>query len=207
MVSMVEFLGIPGIVAACIIGVILVVQIIGEIVEFFGKSVPELMKIRKCFARKKQEKIEQKETIAKVQKLLSEVNNHYSEDNIKKRNKWMDWVNKRADVYDNSIEALEKKYDQLLASMDKNNFITLNLFLDFKRNIILDFASHVYDPEYQVSQEYFNKIFKVYKEYEELIEENHMKNGEVEIAYKIIQEAYEERLKTNSFIENIRSYE
>lgn len=206
MVSMVEFLGIPGIVAACIIGAILVIQVIGEIVEFFGKSVPELMKIRKYFKRKKQEKIEQKETLAKVQQLLSDVNDHYSEDNIAKRDKWMEWVNDRADVYDKSIDVLETKYDDLFALMDKNNFITLNLFLDFKRSTILDFAAHVCEPDYQVSQEYFNKIFKIYNEYEALIEENDMQNGEVDIAYKIISDAYMERLKTNSFIENKRGY-
>lgn len=206
MVSMVEFLGIPGIVAACIIGAILVIQVIGEIVEFFGKSVPELMKIRKYFKRKKQEKIEQKETLLKVQQLLSDVNDHYSEDNIAKRDKWMEWVNDRADVYDKSIDALETKYDDLFALMDKNNFITLNLFLDFKRSTILDFAAHVCEPDYQVSQEYFNKIFKIYNEYEALIEENDMQNGEVDIAYKIISDAYMERLKTNSFIENKRGY-
>lgn len=109
------------------------------------------MKVRKYFKRKKQEKIEQRETLIKVQNLLSDVNGHYSEDNIKQRDKWMNWVNERADVYDKSIETLESKYEELLKSMDKNNFITLNLFLDFKRNIILDFAGHVYDPEYQVS--------------------------------------------------------
>lgn len=206
MVSMVEFLGIPGIVAACIIGAILVIQVIGEIIEFFGKSVPELMKIRKYFKRKKQEKIEQKETLLKVQQLLSDVNDHYSEDNIAKRDKWMEWVNDRADVYDKSIDALETKYDDLFALMDKNNFITLNLFLDFKRSTILDFAAHVCEPDYQVSQEYFNKIFKIYNEYEALIEENDMQNGEVDIAYKIISDAYMERLKTNSFIENKRGY-
>ena len=206
MVSMVEFLGIPGIVAACIIGAILVIQVIGEIIEFFGKSVPELMKIRKYFKRKKQEKIEQKETLAKVQQLLSDVNDHYSEDNIAKRDKWMEWVNDRADVYDKSIDVLETKYDDLFALMDKNNFITLNLFLDFKRSTILDFAAHVCEPDYQVSQEYFNKIFKIYNEYEALIEENDMQNGEVDIAYKIISDAYMERLKTNSFIENKRGY-
>lgn len=206
MVSMVEFLGIPGIVAACIIGAILVIQVIGEIIEFFGKSVPELMKIRKYFKRKKQEKIEQKETLLKVQQLLSDVNDHYSEDNIAKRDKWMEWVNDRADVYDKSIDTLETKYDDLFTLMDKNNFITLNLFLDFKRSTILDFAAHVCEPDYQVSQEYFNKIFKIYNEYEALIEENDMQNGEVDIAYKIISDAYMERLKTNSFIENKRGY-
>ena len=206
MVSMVEFLGIPGIVAACIIGAILAIQVIGEIVEFFGKSVPELMKIRKYFKRKKQEKIEQKETLIKVQQLLSDVNGHYSEDNIKKRDEWMKWVNDRAEVYDKSIDVLEKKYDNLFELMDKNNFITLNLFLDFKRSTILDFAAHVCEPDYQVSQEYFNKIFKIYNEYEALIEENDMQNGEVDIAYKIISDAYMERLKTNSFIENKRGY-
>jgi hypothetical protein len=71
------------------------------------------MKVRKYFKRKKQERIEQKETLMKVQQLLSDVNGHYSEDNIAKRDKWMEWVNDRADVYDKSIDALETKYDDL----------------------------------------------------------------------------------------------
>lgn len=206
MVNMVQYLGIPGTIAACIIGLILIIQVIGEIVEFFGKSVPELMKIRKYFARKKQEKKEQKETLIRVQKLLSDVNGHYNEDNIAKRDQWMKWVNDRADIYDSSIETLKNKYDQLLQLMDKNNYITLNLFLDYKRNIILDFAAHVNDDNYVASREQFTKVFKTYTEYEKLIEENELINGEVDVAYKIITEAYEKRLKASSFIEDTRGY-
>lgn len=203
---MVQYLGIPGTIAACIIGLVLIIQVIGEIVEFFGKSVPELMKVRKYFARKKQEKKEQKETLVRVQKLLSDVNGHYSEDNITKRDQWMKWVNDKADIYDNSIETLKNKYDQLLQLIDKNNYITLNLFLDYKRNIILDFAAHVNDDNYVASREQFTKVFKTYTEYEKLIEENELINGEVDVAYKIISEAYEKRLKASSFIEDTRGY-
>ena len=200
----IEFLGIPTTVAIALVGLFLAMQIIGEILEFKGKYVvPEILKIRKYFARKKQEKEQIKETaetLVEVKKLLADVNTHYSEDNIKKRNKWMNWVNNQAEVYDTSIAELEKK-------MDKNNEITLSLLIENKRNIILDFAGHVVDEKYPATREQFNRVLKVYNEYETIIEENNLTNGEIDIAYRIITDAYAERMKDHSFIEDIRGYD
>ena len=58
MVSLVEYLKIPFQIAVVIIAVFFVMQLIGEILEFKGKVVPEIMKIRKYFIRKKNEKKE-----------------------------------------------------------------------------------------------------------------------------------------------------
>ena len=41
----------------------------------------------------------------------------------------------------------------------------------------------------------------MYKEYEEYIEAHDLKNGEVDIAFGIIEKAYEYRLKNNLFID------
>ena len=49
MVSMVEFLHIPLKIALVIIGIFFILQIIGELLEFKGKIVPEFIKIRKYF--------------------------------------------------------------------------------------------------------------------------------------------------------------
>ena len=46
----------PATIGAIIIGLLLVMQLIGEIIEFKGKTAPEFMKWRKYFKRKREEK-------------------------------------------------------------------------------------------------------------------------------------------------------
>ena len=100
MVSFIEYLKIPATVGGVIVAVFLVIQIIGGILDFKGKAVPAIMNVRKYFKQKKQEKIETAETLKAVKILLQDVNNHYSADNIAKRDSWMQWVNDRAVTYD-----------------------------------------------------------------------------------------------------------
>lgn len=181
-------------------------QGIGEILEFFGKVVPEFLKIRKYFKRKRREKAETVETLRAVQALLNDVNLHYSEDNITKRNSWMQWVNDRAVTYDDSIIALNKQYKELADQLKENTEITLDLYININRNRIIDFASKVINEETLVSREEFNRIFKVYNEYEDVLDKYGKTNGEVDIAYSIIKEAYEKHMSNHSFIEDIKGY-
>ena len=117
----IEFLGIPTTIAITLVGIFLVMQIIGEVIEFFGKVSPELLKIRKYFARKKKEKEEASKTLEEatktlkeVKKRLDEVNSHYNEDNITKRNDWMNGVNTNIADNDKLIHSLDEKIDKLL---------------------------------------------------------------------------------------------
>ena len=96
---------------------------------------------------------------------------------------------------------------ELNEKLDKNNADTLSLLIDGKRNTIIDFASKVIDENYPVTREQFNRIFKIYEEYEKIIENNNLTNGEVDIAYRIIKESYENHMKNHTFIENIRGYD
>ena len=52
----------------------------------------------------------------------------------------------------------------------------------------------------------FNRIFKTYKNYENFLEKHNMTNGEVDIAYRIIKESYEDHMKNHTFVEDIRGY-
>lgn len=197
-----EYIGIPVIVICVFVGLFLILQAIGEILELKGKVVPEFLKVRKYFARKRAERKTQREipkTLKSVQALLDDVNKHYNADNIAKRDNWMSWVNNRAEVYDTSIAELERK-------MDKNNEITLSLLIDSKRNTIIDFASKVVNEDYPVTREQFNRVFKIYEEYEKIIEEHGLTNGEVDVAHRIINESYENHMYNHSFIEDIRGY-
>ena len=202
MLNYIEYLNIPAKIGIILVGIFFAMQIIGVLLEFKGKVVPEYLKIRKYMKRKKDERetlAKMPETLEKVEKLLNDVNEHYSEDNISKRNSWMDWVNSRAKVYDAGIADLEEK-------IDKNNAITLSLLIDIKRDTIINFASKVIDENYPVTKEQFNRIFKIYEEYEEIIEENEMTNGEVDIAIRIIREAYENHMRNHTFVEDVRGY-
>lgn len=85
----IEWLNIPSALAIGIVGLVLISQVIGKIIEVFGKTAPEILRISKFIKRKSKEKKEVAETLGQVKKLLSEVNEHYSKDNITKRDAWM----------------------------------------------------------------------------------------------------------------------
>ena len=130
---------------------------------------------------------------------MDELNQHYSTDNIQMRDEWIKRVNSKLDQYDASMAELDRK-------LDKNNSDTLSILVDNKRNAIISFASMVIDETKPVTKEQFNRIFKLYEEYEAIISANGMTNGEVDIAIRIIREAYENHLRNHSFIEDIRGY-
>jgi elongation factor P--beta-lysine ligase len=207
-----EYLNAPETVIAIILAFLVISNVIGEILEFKGKVVPEFIKMRKYFNRRKKERKaiskmaemykdfqDVPTTLEEVKTLLNNVDKHYSADNITMRNDWMKWVNNQATVYDTTLADLEKK-------MDENNEITLSLLIESKRNTIIDFASKVIDKDYPVTREQFNRIFKIYSEYETIIEEKNMTNGEVDIAIRIINESYELHMKNHTFVEDVRGY-
>lgn len=192
----------PTKVGIVIILLFVIMQIVGEILEFKGKVVPEFVKIRKYFTRKKQEKTEMQQTLQQVQTLLNDVNKHYSKDNITKRNEWMQWVNDRAQVYDASVVELTSLKDALAA----NNELTLDLYINVNRNRIIDFAGKIANENVPVSREEFNRIFKTHNDYEAILQKYNKTNGEVDIAMRIIEESYANHMKHHSFIEDIRGY-
>lgn len=203
MLGYIEYLNLPTKIIVVIVSTLLAIQLIGELVEFKGKTVPEIMKIRKYFKRKKIEHESLKEVprvLADVKKSLAEFDAHYSKDNIQKRNAWIEAVNSQLKQNSESI----KKFDEKL---DKSYEDILALLIDNKRNTIINFASFVIDNKNPVTREQFNRVFKLYEEYENIIEKNGMTNGEVDIAYRIIAESYEEHMRNHSFIENVRGYE
>lgn len=201
-----KHLNIPTKFILALVIIFFVMQIIGELIDLKGDIVPEFVKIRKYFSRKKKEKNEHIQTLKAVKTLLSDVNAHYSEDNIAKRDSWMDWVNSRAKVYDTSIESLKDTMSDVIQTLKDNTKMTEEMFIQSSRDRIIDFANRVADNSVLVSKEEFNRILKVYKKYEDFLEERKLTNGEVDIAFKIIEEGYEYRLKHHSFVEDVKGY-
>lgn len=202
MLNYMEYLQLPGQVVFVLAALFLFSQIVGELLEVQGKVVPEIMKIRKYFARKKKDRDTMERIPAMIEdfeKLVASFESHYSADNIAMRDGWMANVNHRLDANDEITK-------ELINKLDKNNSDTLSILIDSKRNTIIDFASKVIDDDYRASREQFNRIFKLYDEYEQIIEENGLTNGEIVISYDVIKEAYEHRLKTHTFVEDVRGY-
>lgn len=206
MINYIEYLGIPLKIAIVLVAIFFAMQAIGEFLEFKGKVVPEFFKIRKWFTRRKREKAEVTQTLKDVQVLLNDVNNHYSADNIAKRDGWMKWVNDRAEIYDESIKQLKETLLEITQALKDNNKLTEEMFIQSSRDRIIDFATKTSNENVMVSREEFNRIFKVYAKYEKYLEEHKMTNGEVDINYQIIKESYEQRLRDHAFTEDIRGY-
>lgn len=191
---------IPVLVIAVVIVVLVVMNIIGELLEFKGKVVPEFMKIRKRFARKKEERemlAKMPEIINEIKKTFASFNERYSKDNITMRDNWINNVNVRLEDNEAIIKEINKK-------LDENNNAIVALLVDNKRETIISFAEKVSDDDFLVTREQFTRINRIYQEYENIISERGLTNGEVDVAYKIIGEAYQTRLKNHTFIEDVR---
>ena len=202
MLNYIEYLNVPSQIAIALIAVLFVLQLIGEFLNFKGKAVPEIMSIRKYFARKKYERKvirELPDTIQDLKNIVNNIDKHYSADNISMRDKWIDSVNKQLNMEDKLVRDLNKK-------LDEANKDIVSILVDNKRNTIIDFASRVSNSSVLVTKEQFNRVFKIYKEYEDLISNNGLTNGEVDIAYRIIVESYEEHLSNHTFIEDTRGW-
>lgn len=206
MLNYIEYLGIPLQIALILAAIFFVMQVIGEFLEFKGKVVPECLKIRKYFARRKKEKAEAAQTLKEVKQLLNEVNGHYSADNIAMRNEWIQGVDERLKAYDDSIVEISKNLSDVTQALKDNTKLTEEMFIQSSRDRIIDFATKTSNENVMVSREEFNRIFKVYAKYEKFLEEHEMTNGEIDIAYQIIKESYEQHLLNHTFIEDIRGY-
>lgn len=202
MLNYIEYLNVPSQIAIALIVVLFVLQLIGEFLNFKGKAVPEIMSIRKYFARKKSERKVIRElpnTIQDLKNIVNNIDKHYNADNISMRDKWIDSVNNKLMMEDKLVRDLDKK-------LDEANKDIVSILVDNKRDTIIDFASRVSNSSVLVTKEQFNRVFKLYKEYEDLISKNGLTNGEVDIAYRIIVESYEEHLSNHTFIEDTRGW-
>lgn len=139
MLNYIEYLNVPSQIAIALIAVLFVLQLIGEFLNFKGKAVPEIMSIRKYFARKKSEhKIirELPDTIQDLKNIVNNIDKHYNADNISMRDKWIDSVNNKFMMEDKLVRDLDKK-------LDEANKDIVSILVDNKRDTIIDFASRV----------------------------------------------------------------
>lgn len=70
--------------------------------------------------------------------------------------------------------------------------------LERKRKYILDFCSSLSNGQKQ-NREAFNNVFKTYKNYEKILSDHNMENGQAEESIKFISEKYQECLRNGNF--------
>lgn len=202
----IEFLGVPLSFAIGLVIVFFIMQITGEIIEWCGKTAPVWLKIRKLFKRKPQVICdpEYTKTLTDVKTLLEKINAHYDEDNITQRNNWMTQVNNTMDFVNSHSEYYDTSIDKLVEAMDKCTSMSESLFVEFSRDRIMAFAEKAVDNDYLLSREQFNRIERIYIEYEEFLEAHGRENGEVDMAWEIIQEGRRYRMTHHCFVEDIK---
>lgn len=174
----IEFLGIPATIAIVLVGLFLILQIIGELCELKGKIVPEFLKIRKYFKRKKQEKEDTNQMIRDCKQALLEFNSHYSPANIAKRNNWMHEVDDSVKSNDELIQKLDSKMDKLL---ETNETLTTQIE-QVKSNVLENEAdrlrSELFDcgnrcrRKIRLHPEEMEHIRAVYQKYSEVLHQN-----------------------------------
>ncbi len=174
----IEFLGIPATIAIVLVGLFLILQIIGELCEIKGKIVPEFLKIRKYFQRKKQEKEGINRMILDCKQALLEFNSHYSPANIAKRDTWMHEVDDSVRSNDELIQKLDGKMDKLL---ETNEALTTQLE-QVKSNVLENEAdrlrSELFDcgnrcrRRIRLHPEEMDHIRDVYRKYSEVLHQN-----------------------------------
>lgn len=174
----IEFLGIPATIAIVLVSLFLILQVIGELCELKGKIVPEFLKIRKYFKRKKQEKEETKQMIQECKQALLEFNLHYDPENIARRNTWMHGVDDSVRNNDELIQKLDGKMDKLL---ETNEVLTAQLE-QVKSNVLENEAdrlrSELFDcgnrcrRHIRLHPEEMDHIRDVYRKYSDTLHQN-----------------------------------
>lgn len=106
------------------------------------------------------------------------------EDRISKLEKHDNWQYKEITKMSKGIENIESEL------LDNN--------LERKRKYILDFCSSLSNGQKQ-NREAFNNVFKTYKNYEKLLSDHNMENGQAEESIKFISEKYQECLRNGNF--------
>ena len=201
------YINVPAAPVVTVIVIFIGMQIIGELIEFKGKIAPEWMKLRKKRARKRKEEEELKRLLREAtvalkeyKTTLSDFLSKYNDDNIAKRNVWMKCVDKGIAANATDIHAFKDRLDEIYDISIKDHIETL-------RSIILNFASKVADPNYTPTHEEFRRAIAAHGDYEAFLQKHKLKNGQTDIAYRVISEAYAECLRDHRFLEDIRGYE
>lgn len=201
-----DYINVPAKLIAGVAVLLLCLQLVGELLEFFGKVAPGFMKLRKRAKEKREQERKRDELLAaatealeKNNKKLDEFTALYDDDNMKKRNGWMHAVDAGISENKHDISSLAEKLEKIYDISMKDHVEAL-------RSVILGFANRVSDKNSVPTHEEFRRAFTAHEDYEAFLKEHGLTNGQVDVAYRVISEDYAERLRNHEFLEDIRGY-
>ena len=137
-----------------------------------GFAVKEIIEIAIYFKKKFRVKLGYEEDKETIEKRIA---------TLEKHDKWQ---------Y-NEISKISQGIDDIKDTLLKDN-------IEKKRKAILDFCSSLSNNQKQ-NNEAFNDIFRTYADYEQILKDNEMENGQAEESMKFIREKYQEKLRNGEF--------
>ena len=144
---------------------------------------------------------EQKCTVqAAAIKSLEEKIAAYDSDNHDHWKVSVDYREKYAQDQEKIMEALSSltdKIDGLQKKMDENE---LRKQIDGLRSTIIGFATSLSNLQFKPSEDHYNSIFVKIKNYEDILEEHGLENGQCSISIKIIEKHYSEAMERGDFL-------
>lgn len=90
----------------------------------------------------------------------------------------------------NSINSLQKK-------MDENE---LRKRIDGLRSTIISFATNLSNPQFRPSEDHYNSIFRKIEEYEKILDEHGLENGQCTISMRLIEKHYADAMERGDFL-------
>lgn len=95
------------------------------------------------------------------------------------------------------LSSLGSMIDGLQKKMDENE---LRKRIDGLRSTIITFATSLGNPQFRPSQDHYNSIFTKIEEYEKILEENNLENGQCAISIRIVEKHYGEAMERGDFL-------
>lgn len=101
------------------------------------------------------------------------------------------------------IQQMESHLFEITESLKSLTNTVVMIQIDNKRAKILSAPSQVSDLSVPVSAEFYDDIFKSYSDYEHLLKDAGMENGQAELSMEIVKSSWVERVEKGLFSESI----
>lgn len=151
------------------------------------------------FIREKREQQEEIEAIKKQRDDDQEQYERYHQQSIQIRDGLERKIEEKTNGLDKKTDKIDEKITAIVESLNVIQKSLVKITIETKRKNILDFCAALSNKQKQ-NKEAFNEIFRTYEDYERILKENDMENGQTEESMKFISEVYQQMLRDGDLI-------
>lgn len=112
----------------------------------------------------------------------------------KKTRAEIDAIKAEMDQVRETQKKMLESQDKIIAAVDKLDKREIKNEIERKRYLIIDFANAIHCRKYD--REAYSHVLKTYNEYEQILKDNNMENGEADMAIAFIRKKYAEYMET-----------